>query len=278
MLERLSSSACFDGRMERWRHLSEATGTPMQFGLFLPPATRAGPVPALFCLAGLTSTDENFAQKAGAQRMAASLGLALVFPDTSPRGEGVAEDPAIDVGQGAGFYLSATEAPWAAHYDMARYVTEELPSLIEREFPVRSDRRGITGFSMGGHGALVSALRAPERFASVSAIAPIANPTASGWGRNAFARYLGPDEGRWAEWDATRLLARNTFPGTILVDQGEADPHRGELRPDALRAAAKAAGQAMTYRLHAGADHSFWFVQTVMDDHLAHHAKNLLPK
>lgn len=276
MLERVSSSACFDGRMERWRHRSNATGTSMQFGLFLPPATRAGPVPALICLAGLTSTDENFPQKAGAQRGAASLGLALVFPDTSPRGEGVADDPAIDVGLGAGFYLSATEAPWAAHYDMAGYVTRELPDLLEREFPIRGDRRGITGFSMGGHGALVSALRAPERFASVSAIAPIANPTASAWGRNAFARYLGPDESRWAEWDATLLLARATYPGTILVDQGDADPHLDQLRPDAIRQAATGAGQAMTFRLHAGFDHSFWFVQTVIGDHLAHHARNLL--
>ena len=276
MPELLSSSACFDGRLQRWRHRSEATGTDMQFGLFLPPATRAGPVPALYCLAGLGSTDENFPQKAGAQRLAASLGLALVFPDTSPRGDGVPDDPALDVGVGAGFYLTATAAPWAAHYDMARYVTAELPDLLEREFPVRADRRGITGFSMGGHGALVSALRAPERFASVSAIAPIANPAASPWGRNAFAKYLGADERAWGEWDATLLLGRVTHPGTILVDQGEADPHRAQLRPEALRDAAAAAGQSITLRTHAGSDHSFWFVQTVIGDHLAHHARNLL--
>ncbi len=276
MLERLSSSACFDGRMERWRHGAEATGTAMQFGLFLPPAAAAGPVPALYCLAGLTSTDENFPQKAGAQRLAAALGLALVFPDTSPRGDGVQDDPAIDVGLGAGFYVTATAEPWAAHYDMARYVTRELPALLEREFPIRDDRRGITGFSMGGHGALISALREPGRYASVSAISPIANPTASEWGRRAFARYFGPDEASWAEWDATVLLGRGAFPGPILIDQGEADPFADKLRPDALRAAAEAAGQQITFRMHAGYDHSFWFVQTVIGDHLAHHARILL--
>ncbi len=276
MLERLSSSACFDGRMERWRHPSDATGTAMQFGLFLPPAAAAGPVPALYCLAGLTSTDENFPQKAGAARLAASLGLALVFPDTSPRGAGVADDSAIDVGGGAGFYVTATEAPWAAHYDMARYVTRELPALLEREFPLRSDRRGITGFSMGGHGALVSALREPGRYASVSAMSPIANPAASEWGRPAFAAYLGADEASWAEWDATLLLGRAHFPGPILIDQGEADPYLDKLRPAALRAAAEAAGQQIVFRMHAGYDHSFWFVQTVIGDHLAHHARVLL--
>ncbi len=276
MLERLQSSACFDGRMERWRHVAAATGTPMQFGLFLPPQAAAGPVPALYCLAGLTSTDENFPQKAGAQRLAASLGLALVFPDTSPRGAGVPDDPAIDIGLGAGFYVTATEAPWAAHYDMARYVTRELPDLVEQAFPVRSDRRGILGFSMGGHGALVSALREPARYASVSALSPIANPAASEWGRRAYAQYLGADETGWAAWDATLLLGRATFPGTILIDQGDADAFLDKLRPDAFRDAAAAAGQDLVFRRHAGHDHSFWFVQSVIDDHLAHHARILL--
>ena len=276
MLERLQSSACFDGRMERWRHSAAATGTPMQFGLFLPPQAASGPVPALYCLAGLTSTDENFPQKAGVQRLAASLGLALVFPDTSPRGADVADDPAIDIGAGAGFYVTATAAPWAAHYDMARYVTRELPDLVELAFPVRADRRGITGFSMGGHGALVAALREPARYASVSAMSPIANPTASDWGRRAYARYFGDDETLWAAWDATRLVERATFPGTILIDQGDADPFLDKLRPDAFREAAEAVGQDIVLRRHAGYDHSFWFVQSVIDDHLAHHARILL--
>ena len=233
-------------------------------------------MPALTCLAGLTSTDENFPQKSGAQRLAAALGLALVFPDTSPRGAGVADDPAIDVGQGAGFYVTATAAPWAAHYNMADYVTEELPALLERRFPIRADRRGITGFSMGGHGALVSALRNPGRYASVSAIAPIANPVASEWGRPAYRAYFGTDQSAWAAWDATVLLGSRTFPGPILVDQGEDDPYLDRLRPDALRHAAAAAGQEIIFRMHAGYDHSFWFVQTVIGDHLAHHAKILL--
>lgn len=276
MLERLSSSACFDGRMERWRHRSDATGTAMQFGLFLPATAAAGSVPALYCLAGLTSTDENFPQKCGAQGLAASLGLALVFPDTSPRGAGVADDPAMDVGMGAGFYVTATAQPWSAHYDMAGYVGHELPALLERAFPISAARRGITGFSMGGHGALVTALRNPGRYASLSAMAPIANPTASEWGRRAYACYFGADEAAWADWDATVLLGRRSFPGPILIDQGEDDPYLDKLRPDALRRAAAASGQQIVFRMRAGYDHSFWFVQTVIGDHLAHHARILL--
>lgn len=275
-LECLSSSLCFDGRMERWSHKAASTGCEMRFGLFLPPAAAAGKVPALTCLGGLTSNDENFAQKAGAQRLASSLGLALVFPDTSPRGEGVPDDPAMDVGVGAGFYLTATEAPWAGHYDMAAYVVYELPTLLETRFPIRTDRRGITGFSMGGHGALVSALRNPGRYASLSAISPIAHPSATDWGRRAFAAYLGPDEEGWARWDASLLLRQTSFPGPILVDQGAADPHLERLRPDALEAAAGASGQEFVLRRHAGYDHSFWFVASVIGDHLAHHARHLL--
>lgn len=274
-LERASASRSFDGRMETWTHVSTATGTKMRFGIFLPPQANAGPVPALYCLAGLTCTDENFAVKAGAQCHAAAHGIALIFPDTSPRGEGVADDPAIDIGSGAGFYLTATEVPWAAHYDMAGYVTAELPALVEARFPIRPDRRGITGHSMGGHGALVSALRDPARFASVSAIAPIAHPAASAWGRRAFTRYLGTDEAGWAEWDASLLMARRPYPGPILVDQGGADPYLDNLRPASLREAAAGSGQALIWRDHAFYDHSYWFVQSVIADHIAHHARIL---
>jgi S-formylglutathione hydrolase len=273
-LDRQSQSACHGGSMEVWSHRSASTHTAMSFGIFLP--DRVGRCPTLTCLGGLTSNHENFAQKAGAQRFAAEHGLILVFPDTSPRGANIpGEDDAIDVGTGAGFYCTATRPPWNAHYDMASYVARELPDLVEAHFPADPDRRGITGFSMGGHGALVTALRNPGRYRSVSAFSPIANPTVSLWGRRAFEAYLGPDEAAWQDWDASRLMGRTPFPGRILIDQGAADPYLDQLRPHTLADAAERSGQLLTQRNHAGYDHSYWFVQTFIADHIAHHAQAL---
>ena len=264
--------------MAFYEHASEATGTSMRFGVFLPPQAELGKRPALYYLAGLTCTEETFAIKAGAQRYAAEHGLVLVAPDTSPRGLGLPrETEAWDFGEGAGFYLDATNPPWSGHYRMARYVTQELPALIEREFPVAADRRGVFGHSMGGHGALVTALREPARWHSVSAFAPISNPVAVPWGQKAFPNYLGPNTAAWEEWDASLLMRRKAYPGPILVDQGLADQFlETQLRPEALEQAASFSGQQLTVRRHEGYDHSYWFIQTFMGDHIAHHARQLL--
>ena len=234
-------------------------------------------MPALYYLAGLTCSEETFVIKAGAQRLAAEYGLALVACDTSPRGLDLPGDSeSWDFGVGAGFYLDATELPWAGHYRMSSYVNEELPALIEANFPVRGDKRGIFGHSMGGHGALVTALRNPQRWQSVSAFAPIANPCAVPWGEKGFGNYLGDDRRRWEEWDASLLIKAKAFPGKILVDQGEADQFlEKQLKPEALEAAAKVSGQALELRRHAGYDHSYWFIQSFVADHLAHHAQAL---
>ena len=275
-MEILEEHRCCGGTLGFYRHASTSTGTPMRFGVFVP--DRIGQLPALYYLAGLTCTEETFLIKAGALREAAELGLVLVAPDTSPRGLGLpGEDAAWDFGTGAGFYLDATAAPWAGHYRMARYVGQELPALIETEFPVRPDRRGVFGHSMGGHGALVTALRDPQRWHSVSAFAPIANPVAVPWGEKAFSNYLGDDRAAWAEWDASLLMRRRPYPGTILVDQGTDDQFlAGQLHPEALEEAASESGQLLTLRRQAGYDHSYWFIQTFMSEHLAHHAAALL--
>ena len=276
-IETRSEQRCFGGTMGFYGHASESTGTAMRFAVFVPPQAASRKVPALYYLAGLTCTEETFMIKAGAQRLAAELGLMLVACDTSPRGLNLpGETDSWDFGAGAGFYIDATEAPWAGHYRMASYVNRELPALIEESFPARTDRRGIFGHSMGGHGALVSALRQPDFWHSVSALAPIAHPAAVPWGEKAFSNYLGPDRAAWAEWDASLLLARRARPGPILVDQGMADQFLAvQLKPEALEAAAAASGQALTLRRHDGYDHSYWFIQTVMADHLAHHASEL---
>ena len=273
-----SEQACFSGRMGFYSHPSEATGTEMRFAVFVPPQAAHAPCPALYYLAGLTCTEETFPIKAGAQRLAAEAGLVLVAPDTSPRGAGLpGEDEGWDFGTGAGFYLDATAEPWSRHYRMARYVTQELPGIIEAGFPVRPDRRGVFGHSMGGHGALVTALRDPARWHSVSALAPICNPAAVPWGHKAFGNYLGPDQAAWAEWDASVLMRRRPYPGPVLVDQGTADQFlSGQLHPEALEEAAAASGQSLTLRRQEGYDHSYWFIQTFMPDHLAHHARILL--
>ncbi len=279
MLDLLSENRCFGGLHRRYRHHSSQLDCTMGLAVFLPPQARGGTrVPALYWLSGLTCTEENFMQKAGAQRLAAELGLALVAPDTSPRGEEVPGDPegAWDFGHGAGFYLNATEEPWRRHYRMHDYVVEELPGFLENHLPL-NDARGISGHSMGGHGALVAALRHPGRYRSVSAFAPICHPSAGPWGQKAFTGYLGPDPAAWAPWDATLLLQHASERLPLLVDQGGADPFlASELRPHDLEAAAAASGHPLTLRLQEGYDHSYFFVASFIDDHLRHHGAALL--
>jgi S-formylglutathione hydrolase len=265
---------CFGGILGFYSHPSAETGTDMRFGLFVPPQAETGPVPALFYLAGLECSEETFFVKAGAIRLAAELGLMLVAPDTSPRGAGIAgEEDDWDVGTGAGFYVDATEAPWNKTYRMYSYVTKELPAVVEGNFPARTDRRGIFGHSMGGHGALVIALRQPERWHSVSAFAPIANPVAVPWGKKAFGCYLGPQSDRWADYDASLLMRERRYPGPILVDQGLSDKFLDtQLLPQSLEAAARASGQELSLRRNDGYDHSYWFIQSFVADHLRWHA------
>jgi S-formylglutathione hydrolase len=276
-IETRSEHGCFGGRQGFYSHASAETGTKMNFSVFVPEHARREPLPALYYLAGLTCTEESFMIKAGAQRRAAELGLVLVTCDTSPRGLGYpGASDAWDFGAGAGFYLDATQAPWSNGYRMGSYVNRELPALIEAHFPVRKDRRGLFGHSMGGHGALVTALREPARWHSVSALAPIVNPVNVPWGQKAFGHYLGPDRAAWKDWDACELVRRKPFPRSILVDQGTADQFlERELKPEALEAAAREAGQALVLRRHAGYDHGYYFIQTFVADHLAHHHRLL---
>lgn len=275
-MERLERHACCGGWQEVWSHRSATLGCTMRFGIYLPPQTERQPCPVLYWLSGLACTEQNFITKAGAQRYAAVHGLVLVAPDTSPRGAEVADDPAIDLGQGAGFYLNAVVPPWSAHYFMYDYVVDELPRLIETNFPV-TDARAVSGHSMGGHGALVVALKNPDRYRSASAFAPIAAPARAPWGEKAFTAYLGPDRAAWHEWDASELLGRLERPlRQLLVDQGADDPFLTEqLRPELLRTACERAGQSLELRVHAGYDHSYYFVATFVGDHLAHHARAL---
>lgn len=273
-LETLSSHACHGGVQSFHRHQSASTGTPMRFGVFTPPGRK--PLPVLWCLAGLTCTEETFAIKAGAQRMAAQLGLMLVTPDTSPRGEGVPDDPEYDMGQAAGFYLDATQAPWAAHFRMRSWLERELPPIIDRAFPADLSRQSITGHSMGGHGALTFALREPTRFRSVSAFAPIVSPLNCPWGEKALTGYLGADRANWRAYDACALIEDGARVKEILVDQGQADPYLVEqLKPELLETACAQAGLPLTLRRHAAYDHSYWFIQTCIDDHLRWHAERL---
>ncbi|MCB2023924.1 MAG: S-formylglutathione hydrolase [Ottowia sp.] len=275
-MERIEQHASFGGRQEVWQHASTSTGTPMRFGIYLPPAALAGErCPVLYWLSGLTCTEQNFITKAGAQEHAARHGLIVVAPDTSPRGEGVANDPAYDLGQGAGFYLNATQAPWAPHFRMEDYVVQELPALIEQHFPA-TGARGIAGHSMGGHGALTLALRHPGRYRSVSAFSPIVAPSQVPWGQKAFGAYLGDDRAAWAQHDAVALVAGASERLPLLVDQGEADEFlAGQLRPELLQAACEAACHPLTLRLQLGYDHSYYFIASFMGDHVAHHASAL---
>ena len=274
-METASEQAAFGGIQGVYRHASGACGCDMTFGLFLPSEARDGPVPLLWYLSGLTCTHENAMLKSGAQAWAAQAGIAVIFPDTSPRGAGVADDAGFDLGQGAGFYLDALEAPWAPHFAMWRYVTEELPDLVFDEFPLAEGAQAITGHSMGGHGALTVALSLPDRFRSVSAFAPIAHPTASDWGRRQFAAYLGEDEARWAAHDASLLLRERGWKGHLLIDQGTEDQFLDKLMPGALMAAVVERRQAATIRLQRGYDHSYFFVASFMADHVAFHAEAL---
>ncbi|MCJ8169718.1 S-formylglutathione hydrolase [Pseudomonas sp. A3.4] len=274
-LEIVSSNQSFAGWNKRYRHRSTTLHCEMTFGIYLPPqAAQGARLPVLYWLSGLTCSDENFMHKAGAQRLAAELGLIIVAPDTSPRGADVPGDPdgAWDFGHGAGFYLNASQAPWAQHYRMHDYVVHELPALIEAHFPA-SAKRGISGHSMGGHGALVCALRNPGRYQSLSAFAPISHPSQCPWGEKAFSRYLGADRAAWQAWDACALLAEAQEKLPMLVDQGDCDDFLArQLMPAALQAAADAAGHPLTLRMQPGYDHSYYFIASFIDDHLRHHA------
>lgn len=277
-IELVSSNRSFGGWHKRFRHQSQVLSCEMVFGIYLPPhAETAKDLPVLYWLSGLTCNDENFMQKAGAQKLAAELGMVIVAPDTSPRGAGVADDPeaAWDFGLGAGFYVNATEQPWAEHYRMYDYVVSELPALVEANFPV-SDRRSISGHSMGGHGALICALKNPGRYQSVSAFSPIVNPSNCPWGEKALGNYLGADRQQWAQWDSCELIANATERLPLLIDQGEADDFlTSQLKPEALEAAAGKAGHPLTLRRQPGYDHSYYFIASFIDEHLRHHAQAL---
>ncbi|MDB3910951.1 S-formylglutathione hydrolase [Paracoccaceae bacterium] len=274
-METVAENRCFDGMQGVYTHASEACGGDMTFGLFLPAEAQSGPVPVMWFLSGLTCTHENAMVKAGAQGWAAEQGIALVFPDTSPRGEGVADDDAYDLGQGAGFYVNATQKPWAPHFRMWDYVAEELPALIGANFAIDTERQAITGHSMGGHGALTLAMGLPGRFRSVSAFAPICNPTASDWGRKQLGAYLGADEATWAPHDATLMMQSAGFEGPMLVDTGTSDQFLDLLCPEALAAAVSTRRQQAVLRLQPGFDHSYFFISTFMEDHVTFHAEAL---
>lgn len=274
-METLSENKAFGGMQGVYKHLSLATQCDMTFGLFLPEEASDGPVPVLWYLSGLTCTHENAMIKTGAQAWAAEQGIALVFPDTSPRGEGVADDEAYDLGQGAGFYVNATQPPWAPHFKMWDYLADELPALIGEKFEVDLNRQAITGHSMGGHGALTLAMGLPGRFRSVSAFAPICNPSASDWGRKQLTAYLGEDEAAWESHDATVMMRNTGFDGPVLVDTGTADQFIDLLRPEALAQAVAEQRQEATLRLQKGYDHSYFFVSTFIEEHIAFHADAL---
>ena len=277
-LETRSSHACFGGTVGFFTHQSAETKTPMNLSVFTPPQAKDGKLAALVYLAGLTCTEETFMIKAGAQKLAAELGLALICPDTSPRGAGIAgEDDDWDFGTAAGFYLDATAAPWSANYRMYSYITKELPALLAEHFPaIDMDRLGLFGHSMGGHGALTIHLKNPDLFKTVSAFAPIAAPMRCPWGNKAFSNYLGPDRDAWKDYDATELVASCGSGPAILIDQGLADGFlEQELHPHHFEAACAAAGRALTLRRHEGYDHGYYFIASFIEDHLRHHAKGL---
>lgn len=274
-VEILQQHRVHGGTLSYCRHASAATRTPMRFSIFTPDAK--GPVPYLIWLSGLTCTEDNFTTKAGAYAAAARAGVAIVAPDTSPRGEGVADDGAYDLGQGAGFYVDAVQAPWAANFQMESYIVADLIAAAEGAFPLDPARRGVFGHSMGGHGALTLTLRHPELFKTVSAFSPICSPTQCDWGRKAFAAYLGPDDGSWREHDAALLIeAGRAKVSEILVDQGTADNFLAEqLKPELLKAACESAGVALTLRMQEGYDHSYFFISSFVADHVAWHAERL---
>lgn len=275
-MQKIEQHACFGGQQEVWQHESTSLGCTMNVGVYLPPAALAGErCPVLYWLSGLTCTEQNFITKAAAQQYAAQHNIIVVAPDTSPRGDNIANDSAYDLGQGAGFYLNATEEPWAKHYRMEDYVVEELPALIEAHFPT-TDKRGISGHSMGGHGALTLALRHPKRYVSVSAFSPIVAPSQVPWGQKAFAAYLGENREAWAAHDAVELIANATERLPLLIDQGEADDFLAEqLQPERLQEACTTANHPLTLRMQPGYDHSYYFIASFISDHFEHHASYL---
>ncbi|GAB5471402.1 MAG: S-formylglutathione hydrolase [Rhodospirillales bacterium] len=275
-LETLEEHACFGGTQGVYAHDSKATGTRMTFSVYLPPQAKVGASPVLYYLSGLTCSWENATVKAGAQRYAAEAGLILVFPDTSPRGDEVPDVDSYDFGKGAGFYVDATEAPWSQHYQMLTYCKDELPALVEASFPADPEKRGITGHSMGGHGALTLALANPGRYGSLSALAPIVNPAEVPWGQKALGGYLGENPEIWRQHDACALLAAKGWQGDILIDQGAADQFLGEaLQPERFAEACSAKGVSLDLRLQPGYDHSYYFVSSFIADHIAWHAARL---
>ncbi len=277
-MEMLEEHRCFEGWQQRWRHDSSVLNCPMTFSIFLPPQYSATPPPVLYWLSGLTCNDENFTTKAGAQRVAAELGIVLVMADTSPRGDAVADADSYDLGKGAGFYLNATQQPWAAHYRMYDYLRDELPQLIQSQFKV-SDRCAISGHSMGGHGALIMALKNPGRFSSVSAFAPIVNPMQVPWGQKAFRAYLGDDSQQWREWDSCALMLESAEQDAIptLIDQGDSDQFLADqLQPARLAEVARQKSWPLNLRIQSGYDHSYFFIAAFIEDHLRFHAQYLL--
>lgn len=274
-MKTVSENTCFGGVQGVYTHTSKSCACDMTFGLFLPEEATYGPVPMLWYLSGLTCTHENAMVKAGAQGWAAEQGIALIFPDTSPRGEDVADDEAYDLGKGAGFYVNAIQDPWKRHFRMWDYLAEELPALVADNFALDMERQAITGHSMGGHGALTLAMSLPGRFVSVSAFAPIAHPTASDWGRKQFAAYLGADDSTWTPHDSTLLMRERGFDGPVLIDQGADDQFFDLLKPESLAGAMAARRQDGTFRMQKGYDHSYFFVSTFMEDHVGFHAEAL---
>ena len=278
-VEQIGATKSFGGQQLRYTHQSAVLNCEMTFSVYLPPQAQQGPVPVLYWLSGLTCTDENFVQKAGAQRYAAEHGIAIVCPDTSPRGEGVADDPegAYDMGLGAGFYVNATQQPWAAHYQMSDYIVDELPAIIGAEFPVDSSRVAISGHSMGGHGALTIAFNNPGRFKSVSAFAPIVSPLNCPWGEKVFSNYLGAERRNWQQYDAVELVKAGCTQLPVLIDQGSADNFLSEqLKTSLLIDAAQQAGFPMQINMRAGYDHSYFFIATFIAEHIAFHADALV--
>lgn len=275
-MQTVSSWKSFGGTLSVHEHDSAVCGCPMQFAVFTPPQAANGPVPVVWYLSGLTCNWSNVMEKSGLQRVAARLGLMIIAPDTSPRGDDVPNDEAYDLGQGAGFYLSATEAPWTKHFQMDRYITEELNALVLSEFPADATKQGITGHSMGGHGALTLHLKHPDTYKTVSAFSPIGAPSQVPWGQKAFAAYIGEDTSDWAQYDATELVAKHASGATMLIDTGDADPFLEEqLKPEVFINACEAAGQSLNYRIQPGYDHSYWFIASLIEDHLEHHAQGL---
>ena len=272
----VSSWKNFGGTLSVHEHDSELCHCPMQFAVFTPPQAEQGPVPVVWYLSGLTCNWSNVMEKSGLQRVAAALGLMIIAPDTSPRGDVVPNDEAYDLGQGAGFYLSATQVPWSEHFHMDRYITEELQALVMQEFPADATRQGITGHSMGGHGALSLHLKNPETYKTCSAFSPIVAPSQVPWGDKAFTSYLGDDKSAWAQYDACELVKNSPSKASILIDTGDADPFlKEQLRPELFIEACKNAGQSLNYRMQPGYDHSYWFIASVIEDHLTHHAQGL---